>query len=199
MKQTPVYEAHKPSKFLTGIALFTILVAVLLVVFGAMTYLQNQQTKSKLDEQVAETNRLAQELKVIANQNKENSQRAANYAYCNAYLFAKYTQDGLPILIEDLNKCVVTVFPNGEGAPTIPTEGFQAAQGNVQGSSSSSATGSSAQGTTSPQGTSSTPQGTSQPSTQQQSQSALEVQPSTILPSLTIVPDVKIPGILEIR
>lgn len=200
MKQTPIYEAHKPSKFLTGTALFTILVAIFLIVFGVTSYLQNQETKSKLDEQVARTEKLAQEIKKLAEDNGKTSQRNANYAYCNAYLFAKYTQDGMPIVIEDLNKCVVTVFPNDEGAPTIPTEGFQAAQGNVQGSSSSStAPGATPQRSTAPQSTAQSPQSPSQPRTQVDQQSALTIQPSTISPSLSIVPDVQIPGILEIR
>ncbi len=200
MKQTPAYEAHTPSKFATGTALFTILVAIFLIVFGTLNFIQNRNTESKLNEQVARTEKLANEIKVIAQQNKESSQRAANYAYCNAYLFAKYTQDGWPIVIEDLNKCVVAVFPNGEGAPTIPTEGFQSTQGSTNPTSAPNATtqrSTTAQGTSSPQANQPTSPTTG--STPQQTQSVVTLQPSNVSPLLTIVPDVKIPGILEIR
>lgn len=210
MRTTPAYEAKKPNKFLIGTALFTLLVAILLVVFGTMTYLNSQQTKDTLAEQVKQTKAVVEQNKKISEENKKLSQQNNNYAYCNAYLLAKYTQDGKPIYIEDLNKCVVTVFPTGEGAPTIPQESFQRSVGNLQSStatpqsSTGTSTGSTSTGST---GGSSPSTGTTNPSTgntggnqnTQPSQSGIVLEPGKTLPLLNIVPDVKIPGILEIR
>jgi cell division protein FtsB len=208
MKQTPVYEAKKPNKFLTGTALFTLLVAILLVVFGTMTYLNSLETKDTLEDQVRKTNQLVEQNKKLSEENSKSSQRAANYAYCNAYLLAKYTQDGKPIVIEDLNSCVVTVFPDGDGAPSIPQEAFQQSVGNGSSSTATtpqSSTGTSSGGTTSPStpstgGTAPSTGGTN-PTTNnpQQTQSGITLEPGKTVPLLNILPDVKIPGILEIR
>ena len=206
MIQTPAYEAKKPNKFLTGTALFTLLVAILLVVFGTMTYLNQRETKNTLDEQVEKTNQLVEQNNKLIEENKESSQRAANYAYCNAYLLAKFTQDGQPIVIEDLNACVVTVFPDGQGAPTIPQESFQRSVANGSNTSQPQSQSSTGTSTTTPPltqptipspstggGSTTTPPATAQP------QSGIVLEPGRTLPLLNILPDVKIPGILEIR
>jgi cell division protein FtsB len=211
MKTTPAYEAKKPNKFLIGTALFTLLVAILLVVFGTMTYLNSRETKDTLEDQVKKTNQLVEQNKAVSEENKRLSQQNNNYAYCNAYLLAKYTQDGKPIFIEDLNTCVVTAFPNGEGAPSIPSESFQQSVRNGSQSSTAtpqSSTGTSNGGTTAPSTGSTSPStpstGTTNPTTPttnnpQPSQSGIVLEPGKTIPLLNILPDVKIPGILEIR
>lgn len=210
MRQTPAYEAKTPSKFGTATALFTILVAIFLIAFGTVYYLQAQATKEKLDDQVAKTNQLVEEVKVLTEENKENSQRAANYAYCNAYILAGYTQTLNPIQIEDLNACVVTVFPDGDGAPTIPQESFQQSVGNAQSQGKvtpQSSTGTSSGTTSTPAPTQTTPSSggatgsgsTGGNNTTENTQSGIVLEPGKTLPLLNILPDVKIPGIIEIR
>lgn len=202
MKQTPVYEANKPSRFGTATALFTILIAIFLIAFGTVYYLRSQKTDDKIDAQIAQTKALVQEVKTLSEENKKLNQTGVNYAYCNAYLLALYTQTKAPITIEDLNSCVVTSFPNSDTAPTIPTKAFQDAQNNIQGTSSSTPqstttpSSSTARPSTSP---TTTPTSPTTPTNNPQQTSGVTLQPSAVLPILEIVPKVKIPGILEIR
>jgi hypothetical protein len=97
----------------------TLITAALLVILGLVSFVQNNAQQAALDEQSRKTNELVEQVKDLSEQNKKLSQTAVNYAYCNSVILARYTQNRQPITVEDLNKCVISSFPEGEGAPTL--------------------------------------------------------------------------------
>lgn len=93
--------------------------AIVLVIAGTAYFVQQERQRTAINEQIAQTNKLIDQLKVIGNENKALNRQNRDFAYCNAVLLAKYTQDQSPIVIEDLNKCVLTSFPKDEGVDPI--------------------------------------------------------------------------------
>lgn len=94
--------------------------AAFLIIFGFVYAVQSERQREELAKTSDNTTNLLAEVKTIgeqnkelARQNKELSEKAARYAYCNAVILAQYTQTGQPITIEDLDKCVLTSFPEG--------------------------------------------------------------------------------------
>lgn len=101
-------------KTFSAISLIVIGAAILFVVAGTLYYIQQERQRGAIEEATSKTNELILEVRKIAEQDR-------NYSYCNAVLIAKYTQDQQPIFIEDLDKCIFSSFPRGEG----PSEGVQ--------------------------------------------------------------------------
>lgn len=128
-------QKHRALKSLRDYAIYVLLVAAgFMVIVGFVNVQQNKAQQDSLDKQVAATNQLIAELKSLSEQNKKLSQTAANYAYCNALILAKYTQTGDPISIEDLDKCKFTSYPSNtaaqsfnSGQVTQPTQNVQVA------------------------------------------------------------------------
>lgn len=114
----PTAKPSASTKVVYIISIFAILAAAILVVFGFMNLLSNDRQQQSLDEQLEQTNRLVGQVKDLTQQNKELNQKSVNYAYCNALITAEHTRTGNPIQVEDLNRCIIKSFPNGEGAPT---------------------------------------------------------------------------------
>lgn len=126
-------------------AIFGILAAAAaLVIFGVINVIQNRDQQSALDKQLETTNQLVNQVKQLSEENKKLSQTAANYAYCNATILAKYTQTGDPITVEDLEKCKFTSYPDN-GKPTS----FNSGQGSQTQSPSSALAGASSSNTNS--------------------------------------------------
>lgn len=96
--------------------------AAILIVLGLVSFVQNNTQQMALDEQSKRTSELVGQVKELSEQNKKISQTAVNYTYCNSMILATYTRDQKPISIDDLNKCVISSFPRGEGAPTLSKE-----------------------------------------------------------------------------
>lgn len=92
-------------KVIYGLSILTILAAALLIIFAVVGYSQDKDQTQALEEQTRKTNELIE-------QERKVSQQAANYAYCNAVLLSQYTQNQVPITIEDLNTCVLTSYPD---------------------------------------------------------------------------------------
>lgn len=204
MKQTPIAPKPKPDNWLLGISIVTIIVAAALICFGAVNYVQNREQQIAIEEQNKRTAQLVEEIKKLSEGNQKLSQTTVNYAYCNAMLLAKYTQDQSPIEIEDLNACVLKSFPEGD-APALQSSL------NVVGSSaiaripslSDSQNTTPRQSTQTPLPTQPTtptvPTTPSAPVNPQPNQPLISLQPSGLLPILNIVPDITIPGIITIR
>lgn len=113
-------------------AVFGILAAAaFFVIFGVITVIQNRDQQTSLDKQLENTRELIGQVKALSEENKKLSQTAADYAYCNATILAKFTQTGDPITVEDLAKCKYTSYPNN-GGPTS----FNTGQGGQDQSSS---------------------------------------------------------------
>lgn len=182
----------------------TLLLAAVLIIFALFNAVNNQKQQAAINKQTETTNELVKEVRDLSEQNKDLAQTAANYAYCNSILLASYTQDQAPITVEDLNKCVFTSFPDGQGAPTTASnlQGTINTSNTSRSSQTSSTSGSSVQpagnGNTQPSGGTVVipPSTTIQPSN---SSPLLQVQPTSILPSI----DLGIPcidtGLLGIR
>lgn len=100
----------------------TLVMAMFLIILFFVNSIQAQKTQETLDKQTGNTNVIIQQVKELSKQNKKLSEdnkklneRNTKYAYCNAVLLAKYTQTGAAIMIEDLDNCVLTTFPEGQG------------------------------------------------------------------------------------
>lgn len=91
--------------------------AIVLLIAGVTVFVQQERQRVAINEQIAQTNKLIEEVKDLSETNKEINEENRNFAYCNAMLLARYTQNQLPIVIEDLNKCVLSSFPENETAP----------------------------------------------------------------------------------
>jgi type II secretory pathway pseudopilin PulG len=100
------------SRVIYFVSILTILVAAALIIFAIVNAISNSRQQVALDEQTKKTNQLIEEVQKQTEKNKEISQQAANYAYCNAVLLAQYTQTLRAITIEDLNNCVLNSFPD---------------------------------------------------------------------------------------
>lgn len=120
-----------------AVSLAVIGAAIILLILGVVYYVQQGKQTRAIKEDTAKTNQLILEVKALEEQNKDINeqnktlnQQNKNYAYCNAVLLAKYTQDQQPIEIEDLNKCVLKSFPR-DNSSTQPTA-FSSIQGGTQ-------------------------------------------------------------------
>lgn len=107
------------SNLIYRLSIGTLIAAGILVILGLVSYVQNNAQQASLDEQSRKTNELVQQVKELSEQNKKLSQTSVNYAYCNSVILARYTQDRKPISVDDLNKCIISSFPEGQGAPTL--------------------------------------------------------------------------------
>jgi hypothetical protein len=116
---TPTPKPTASSNLLYRLSIGTLIAAALLIILSYVSYVQNNTQQASLDEQSRKTTELVQQVKDLSEQNKKLSQTAVNYAYCNSVIIARYTQDQSPITVENLNECVISSFPQGEGAPTI--------------------------------------------------------------------------------
>lgn len=106
-----------PEKTFNAASLAVIGAAIVLIVAGVGYYVQQERQRAATDYQTAQTNKLILDIKKLGEQNKNLNQTSNNYAYCNAVLLSQYTQTHNAITIEDLDKCVLTSFPNGVNAP----------------------------------------------------------------------------------
>ncbi len=84
---------------------------------AALTAKEAADSSKRLLQRVAT---LSQDNKDINTQNKLLAERSNRQLDCVAQLFAKYTRDGLPIVIEDLNDCSATSL-SSMNTPIIPT------------------------------------------------------------------------------
>lgn len=100
---------------ISSLGLATIGAAIILLIAGLVNYVQEEQQRQAIDNQTSKTNQLIEEVRSLSQENKELNQENRNYSYCNAILLAKYTQDQQPIQIDDLEKCILTSFPQGGG------------------------------------------------------------------------------------
>lgn len=154
-----------PNKVFYAVSVIAIIAAAMLIILGLVSAVQNNNQQTALDSQTAQTKELVEKVREQAEENKQVSQQAANYAYCNAVLLAQYTQTLTPIQIQDLNNCVLNSFPNSNvtspngQVQTSPTQAPSNGSASSGGSSSSSSNSSS---TTTP-GTSTTPTQTQNP------------------------------------
>lgn len=120
----------------------------MLIIAGTLYFVQQENQREAIEAQTSKTNELIQEVKTLTlevrdlgKDNKRLSEQNRNYSYCNAVLFAKYTQTLEPIVIEDLDKCLFTSFPAEEGESsgtfftpqtTQPSNSVQPSTGNPQ-------------------------------------------------------------------
>lgn len=111
-----------------AIGLIVIGAAIMLIIAGILYYAQQERQRQAIDLQTSRTNELIREVKQLSEENKRLNQQNRDYTYCNAILFAKYTQDEEPIIIEDLEKCVFNSFKDPESQPS------EEAQSNAQSS-----------------------------------------------------------------
>jgi type II secretory pathway pseudopilin PulG len=109
-------------KLFSAASLAIIGAAAVLMIAGVSYYIQQERNRKAIEEQTSTTNQLIEEVKTLtlevrnlSRDNKQISEQSRNYIYCNAVLFAKYTQDQQPIVIEDLEKCLFTSFSQDRG------------------------------------------------------------------------------------
>ncbi len=107
-----------PESVISSASLAIIGAGAILIIAGVIYYDQQAEQKRAIDKQTSVTNELILKVKAISEQNvelskqnKEINEQNRNYAYCNASVLAKYTQDLMPIIIDDLNKCLFTSYP----------------------------------------------------------------------------------------
>lgn len=115
----PVNQLTTPNQLMYVTAIVTLALAILTIIgFITFTVIQNNRQQATLDKTAEQTNELVKQVKELSEQNKKLSQTSVNYSYCNAVLLARYTQTLAPITIEDLEKCILISFPNGQGPVT---------------------------------------------------------------------------------
>ena len=100
-----------PTKSLNAVSLAIIGAAAVLMIAGIAYYAQQERQRIAIDLQTSRTNQLISEVKAISEENQRLNRQNSNYAYCNATILAKYTQDQQPIVIDDLNACILSSFP----------------------------------------------------------------------------------------
>ncbi len=113
----------------------------ILVILVIIVLFQGYRTSSKVIEnveisrQIAESNQsllkqvadLSEDNKNLSTQSNTLAERSNRYQSCIANLFAKYTRDYLPVIIDDLENCIVTSMvipqpaPVSVPSPTTPT------------------------------------------------------------------------------
>lgn len=99
----------------TFAAFTTIAIAAILIGFGTFNIVQSNRQQESLEGQTARTNQLIEDVKALTKENKKLNQQNVNYAFCNAELVARFTQTQQAIYIQDLENCILTSFPEGEG------------------------------------------------------------------------------------
>jgi type II secretory pathway pseudopilin PulG len=180
-----------------------LITAAFLVIFGFVYAVQAQRQQEAIDKTnentsnvLAQVKILSEQNKELAKQNKESSEKAARYAYCNAVILARYTQTGEPIKIEDLDKCVLSSFPEGLSATSGETNTSNT-------SSTSSAAGGSVAQSTPSGGGSNTPSAPTTPSnpstptnpTNPTNPTTPRTNGLTLSPSLQLSPTFLTPGV----
>lgn len=134
---------------LNAFSLLIVGAGIFLLLAGTIYFLQQQSQKEAIDRQTESTNQLilqvkdlVNEVKTIGEENRDLNKQNRNYAYCNAVLLAQYTQTRQPIVIEDLNKCVLKSFdssvssaPNTSQPAPKTTGTSKPSSGGSQGSS----------------------------------------------------------------
>lgn len=110
---------HFPDKLFSAASLAIIGAAIMLIIAGILYFVQQERQRYAINKQTETTNQLIREVKALGEDNKKYAKQARDYAYCNAVLLAKYTQTQEPIVIDDLDKCVLTSFPDSQGVDTV--------------------------------------------------------------------------------
>lgn len=80
------------------------------VVLGLLVYsvYTNVTANHRLEDLTKQNTQLSTDIKTLATQNKQLAAENKAYTKCIANVFAKYTQDRQPVIIEDLEKCVTS-------------------------------------------------------------------------------------------
>lgn len=86
------------------------------------------QDNKKLQEN---SNRLSEDNKALSKENQALSKQNRDQVECIAQLFAKFTRDGLPIFIEDLDKCE-TESGNPQNSKSNPGSNNQSSNDNTK-------------------------------------------------------------------
>lgn len=108
-----------PKNTFNAISLAIIGAAIVLLIAGTIYYVQQERQRKAIEQQTSTTNQLIKEVKSISEENRRLNKENRNFTYCTGVLFAKWTQEQQPIIIEDLNACALSSFPKVQ-APSEP-------------------------------------------------------------------------------
>lgn len=105
--------------FTSNLSLAFIGVVILLFLSYASFYIQAEQQRAAIERQTSRTDQLIIEIKALSEENRSLNKQNRDYAYCNSVLFAKYTQDQKPIVIDDLQKCGFSSYDREVSSPQV--------------------------------------------------------------------------------